>query len=487
MGNGVLDSDRWDGDERRRDDGHYRSSASRRSRRSRSRSPMRSRRSKSRSRSPRQNSDRHDRRSSRSPYRHRGSGRGFEENRYSSYGRPGGFSSRGRGHPDDPARRAMNREHIAAEATKRSIKENRVYVGNLAFSVKWSDLKGCGVVEFSSRSEAERAIKELNDTPLFGRQIFVREDREEEARFGSLAISGFGARGGHSSGFGGRSGFGGGHGQGGFAPPVAPCKQLAISGLPYTVGWQDLKDMFRSAGNILRADVHFGPDGGPTGNGMVVFETSRDAQNAITMFNGFEYEGRTISVREDRSGSYNSGSRGSLRGATGGRSMPGGRSGFKGGPANGYHGSGSRDTSNLYGDYSGQDNPSGGGSDHLEGGGGGVRGSLGGRGSSGGGGASLSAQPSQQIFVKNLPWSTSNEDLVELFQTTGKVQNAEVLVEGGRSKGVGVVEFETVGEAETAIAKFQNYSYGGRPLSLEFNGRWREFTNARPGSAGIQD
>jgi len=61
-----------------------------------------------------------------------------------------------------------------------------------------------------------------------------------------------------------------------------------------------------------------------------------------------------------------------------------------------------------------------------------------------------------------LPWSTSNEDLVELFQTTGKVVEAEVLFEGGRSKGTGVVQFATVQEAETAISKFQGYSYGGQ-------------------------
>lgn len=35
----------------------------------------------------------------------------------------------------------MSREIAAVEASKRSVKENRVYVGNLAFSVKWSDLK----------------------------------------------------------------------------------------------------------------------------------------------------------------------------------------------------------------------------------------------------------------------------------------------------------------------------------------------------------
>jgi RNA recognition motif-containing protein len=71
----------------------------------------------------------------------------------------------------------------------------------------------------------------------------------------------------------------------------------------------------------------------------------------------------------------------------------------------------------------------------------------------------LSHHPS--INLQQLPWSTSNEDLVELFQTTGTVQEAEVLFENGRSKGSGVVQFATVEEAETAIAKFQNYSYGG--------------------------
>jgi len=86
------------------------------------------------------------------------------------------------------------------------------------------------------------------------------------------------------------------------------------------------------------------------------------------------------------------------------------------------------------------------------------------------------AQPSNQIFVKNLPWSTSNEDLIELFQTTGTVEFAEALSEGGRSKGVGIVQFSTQEEAESAIGKFQGYSYGGRPLGLEYNARIRDFT-----------
>ena len=64
---------------------------------------------------------------------------------------------------------------------------------------------------------------------------------------------------------------------------------------------------------------------------------------------------------------------------------------------------------------------------------------------------------------------------MELFQTTGKVDEAEIVFEHGRSKGVGVVQFATVEDAETAIAKFNNYVYGGRPLDIEFNRRWTNF------------
>jgi RNA recognition motif-containing protein len=48
------------------------------------------------------------------------------------------------------------------------------------------------------------------------------------------------------------------------------------------VGWQDLKDLFRQAGDIIRADIHFGPDGNPKGSGSVTFTSATDAQNAIS-------------------------------------------------------------------------------------------------------------------------------------------------------------------------------------------------------------
>lgn len=68
-----------------------------------------------------------------------------------------------------------------------------------------------------------------------------------------------------------------------------------------------------------------------------------------------------------------------------------------------------------------------------------------------------------------LPWSTSNEDLVELFGTIGKVEQAEIQYEpSGRSRGTGVVRFDAAETADTAISKFQGYQYGGRQLGLSY-------------------
>lgn len=43
-----------------------------------------------------------------------------------------------------------------------------------------------------------------------------------------------------------------------------------------------------------------GPDGRPKGSGIVVFGSPEDAQNAIQMYNGFDWNGRQIEVREVR-------------------------------------------------------------------------------------------------------------------------------------------------------------------------------------------
>ena len=49
------------------------------------------------------------------------------------------------------------------------------------------------------------------------------------------------------------------------------------------------------------------------------------------------------------------------------------------------------------------------------------------------------------------------------------MDKAEIQFEpNGRSKGSGVVKFDTLANADMAISKFTGYSYGGRPLGLNY-------------------
>jgi len=58
------------------------------------------------------------------------------------------------------------------------------------------------------------------------------------------------------------------------------------SQLPFHCQWQDLKDLFRQAGAVIRADVALGVDGRSRGFGTVVLASDVDADRAVKMFNG---------------------------------------------------------------------------------------------------------------------------------------------------------------------------------------------------------
>ena len=104
-------------------------------------------------------------------------------------------------------------------------------------------------------------------------------------------------------------------------------------------------------GAVIRADVHMGPDGRPKGSGIVMFESPDDARNAIQQFNGYDWQGRLLEVREDRfagpgmgggRGGFGGGfGRGAFAGGFGGRGgYGGGRGGFGGGYGRGGFGAG---------------------------------------------------------------------------------------------------------------------------------------------------
>jgi len=73
----------------------------------------------------------------------------------------------------------------------------------------------------------------------------------------------------------------------------------------------------------------------------------------------------------------------------------------------------------------------------------------------------------KKLFVGNMPYSTTEDDLRNLFSQDGMVVESVQLItdrETGRSKGFGFVEMATLEDAEKAVAKLHDYDMGGRPL-----------------------
>jgi RNA recognition motif-containing protein len=71
-----------------------------------------------------------------------------------------------------------------------------------------------------------------------------------------------------------------------------------------------------------------------------------------------------------------------------------------------------------------------------------------------------------KLFVGGLPYSTTNDDLQNLFAAHGTVASAVVINdrETGRSKGFGFVEFEDDNEAKSAIQALDGSELGGRKI-----------------------
>lgn len=72
------------------------------------------------------------------------------------------------------------------------------------------------------------------------------------------------------------------------------------------------------------------------------------------------------------------------------------------------------------------------------------------------------------IYVGNLPWDTTQDDLYQLFGQYGQVAKTQVITDRdtGRSRGFGFVEMPTEEEANRAIEALNNFNYNGRPLTV---------------------
>jgi len=74
----------------------------------------------------------------------------------------------------------------------------------------------------------------------------------------------------------------------------------------------------------------------------------------------------------------------------------------------------------------------------------------------------------KKLYVGNLPYSTTGDDLRTMFAAAGEVSTATVITDkmSGRSKGFGFVEMADDAAAQKAIDMFNGKDMGGRALTV---------------------
>ncbi len=91
----------------------------------------------------------------------------------------------------------------------------------------------------------------------------------------------------------------------------------------------------------------------------------------------------------------------------------------------------------------------------------------------------------KNIYVGNLVWDATADDLLELFRQHGQVARAQVIMDRdtGRSRGFGFVEMENDAEAQKAIDALNDFSFRGRALTVN-EARPREEGGGTRGGGG---
>ena len=88
------------------------------------------------------------------------------------------------------------------------------------------------------------------------------------------------------------------------------------------------------------------------------------------------------------------------------------------------------------------------------------------------------------IYVGNLPWDLTEEDLREAFAAFGEVETAKIVTdrETGRARGFGFVEMPNKDEGTAAISELNEKDLKGR--SIKVNEARPRTENRRPGGGG---
>lgn len=174
--------------------------------------------------------------------------------------------------------------------------ECNLHVGNLPWSTTTKDLtdlcqeygeiqhaeviigrdgrsRGYGAVVYVNAEDANRCINGLNNSTIEGREITVRLSKPRGERF-TRREQGTGDN--NSKGY-----------------------KVFVGNLPWSITWQDLKDLAKGYGDVAFAAVQTNFEGRSRGMGTVTFHELQDAYECIERMNGLEVEGRQLLVKED--------------------------------------------------------------------------------------------------------------------------------------------------------------------------------------------
>ena len=75
---------------------------------------------------------------------------------------------------------------------------------------------------------------------------------------------------------------------------------------------------------------------------------------------------------------------------------------------------------------------------------------------------------STKLYVGNISFNTSNQDLIDMFSAAGTVESANIIEDRdtGRSRGFGFVEMASKADADAAIAALNGKEVDGRALKV---------------------
>ncbi|XP_018645754.1 rna recognition motif (rrm) domain containing protein, putative [Schistosoma mansoni] len=239
------------------------------------------------------------------------------------------------GESQDDQSSTRHRSPIKRRSRSRSpnvsrVRSKRIVIANIPYDLNWQKLKelfreqigftgflqlfkkngkpnGMGLMEFKTLEGAQKAIETMHRFEVGDRKLVVRQETARDAaRLASMEVDGGLLSDSTNPNESVNMAATGPVftpqmlGQVGIDGPVTD--SVYVSNLDYSVTWQKLKDVFKSAGKILSAVIKTDSEGNSRGVGILKFSNAYEAVQAVNMFNNQILKDRPMRVKIDRQG-----------------------------------------------------------------------------------------------------------------------------------------------------------------------------------------